>query len=176
MHPHAAFLQPHVAPRMPPMHYPYSFMQTSCRPQEQRHRLHAGPYEPHLLLCLLCAAKSQPTDWVEEEYGQWMAPLVPNPQYKGEWKAPLIDNPRYKVCQFLISHMHAAYAAHVNAVVVAFTMQPMISCETASSCACTLLFLFIFSFISLYFLFVFSDKKNPLVLLCLLMVRGHPAR
>ena len=43
----------------------------------------------------------QPSDWDEDEDGEWEAPLVPNPKCAkvsgcGEWKRPEIDNPAYK--------------------------------------------------------------------------------
>ena len=57
----------------------------------------------------------KPEDWDDEEDGDWIAPMVPNPKcedasgcgpwtkpmkknpaYKGKWTAPLVDNPEYK--------------------------------------------------------------------------------
>lgn len=57
----------------------------------------------------------KPEEWDDEEDGEWVAPLVPNPKceeapgcgpwtrpmirnpaYKGKWMAPMIDNPAYK--------------------------------------------------------------------------------
>ncbi|CAK9315019.1 unnamed protein product [Citrullus colocynthis] len=53
---------------------------------------------------------TKPQDWDDEEDGEWVAPTIPNPEYKGpwepkkiknpnykgKWKAPLIDNPDFK--------------------------------------------------------------------------------
>ena len=58
---------------------------------------------------------TKPEDWDDEEDGDWIAPMVPNPKcadaagcgpwkqpmkknpdYKGKWTAPYIDNPAYK--------------------------------------------------------------------------------
>ncbi len=57
---------------------------------------------------------SKPEDWDDEEDGEWIAPLIPNPEcadhgcgkwepeqipnpdYKGKWKQPIIENPNYK--------------------------------------------------------------------------------
>jgi calnexin len=57
----------------------------------------------------------KPSDWDDEEDGDWTAPtvanpkcesapgcgpwskpLIANPAYKGKWSAPMIDNPAYK--------------------------------------------------------------------------------
>jgi len=42
-----------------------------------------------------------PSDWDEDEDGEWEAPLVPNPKCKaagcGVWRPPIIPNPAYKV-------------------------------------------------------------------------------
>merc|ERR1711871_414502 len=41
-------------------------------------------------------SKSKPKDWVDEEDGEWEAPLIDNPEYKGPWKPKMIKNPAYK--------------------------------------------------------------------------------
>ena len=38
----------------------------------------------------------KPEDWDEEEDGEWVAPMIPNPEYRGEWRAPMIENPDYQ--------------------------------------------------------------------------------
>ena len=38
----------------------------------------------------------KPEDWDDEDDGEWMAPQIPNPEYKGKWSAPIIPNPAYK--------------------------------------------------------------------------------
>ncbi|KAK7207020.1 calnexin [Myxozyma melibiosi] len=42
----------------------------------------------------------KPDDWDDEEDGEWIAPVVPNPECEdhgcGPWEAPLVDNPEYK--------------------------------------------------------------------------------
>ncbi|CAD5196255.1 unnamed protein product [Musa acuminata subsp. malaccensis] len=38
----------------------------------------------------------KPEDWDEEEDGEWMAPTIPNPEYKGPWKPKKIKNLNYK--------------------------------------------------------------------------------
>ena len=35
----------------------------------------------------------QPEDWDEEEDGEWMAPTIPNPEYKGPWKPKVYRAP-----------------------------------------------------------------------------------
>ena len=51
----------------------------------------------------------KPSDWDEDEDGEWLAPEIDNPEYKGvwtppqvmhpgyvgEWEHPMIDNPEY---------------------------------------------------------------------------------
>jgi len=37
----------------------------------------------------------KPDDWDDDLDGAWVAPTVPNPEYKGEWRARTIDNPKY---------------------------------------------------------------------------------
>ena len=37
-----------------------------------------------------------PEGWIEEDDGEWEAPLIPNPEYKGEWSPRLIENPDYQ--------------------------------------------------------------------------------
>jgi len=39
---------------------------------------------------------SKPDDWEDDLDGDWVAPTIPNPEYKGEWRARQIDNPAYK--------------------------------------------------------------------------------
>jgi len=38
----------------------------------------------------------KPDDWDDDLDGEWVAPTIPNPEYKGEWRARQIDNPAYK--------------------------------------------------------------------------------
>merc|ERR1712071_630095 len=38
----------------------------------------------------------KPSDWDDEEDGEWEPPMISNPEYKGEWKPKQIDNPAYK--------------------------------------------------------------------------------
>jgi len=38
----------------------------------------------------------KPEDWDDDLDGDWVAPTVPNPEYKGEWRARQIENPEYK--------------------------------------------------------------------------------
>merc|ERR1712007_349140 len=38
----------------------------------------------------------KPDDWIDEEDGEWEAPMKDNPEYKGEWYAKRISNPAYK--------------------------------------------------------------------------------
>ncbi|AOA62936.1 Calnexin [Komagataella phaffii CBS 7435] len=43
---------------------------------------------------------TKPEDWDDEEDGEWVAPVIPNPECAdigcGPWKAPYITNPNYK--------------------------------------------------------------------------------
>merc|ERR1712178_611218 len=41
-------------------------------------------------------AAKKPGDWDDEEYGEWEAPMIDNPEYKGEWSVKKISNPAYK--------------------------------------------------------------------------------
>ncbi|KAL8171750.1 hypothetical protein V2J09_023554 [Rumex salicifolius] len=38
----------------------------------------------------------KPEDWDDEEDGEWVAPTVPNPEFKGPWKPKKIKNPNYQ--------------------------------------------------------------------------------
>merc|ERR1712127_771928 len=38
----------------------------------------------------------KPSDWDDEEDGEWEAPTKDNPAYKGEWSVKRISNPAYK--------------------------------------------------------------------------------
>jgi len=39
---------------------------------------------------------SKPDDWDDDLDGDWVAPQIPNPEYKGTWKPKMIPNPDYK--------------------------------------------------------------------------------
>eukprot|EP01129_Flabellula_baltica_P005693 TRINITY_DN2076_c0_g1_i1.p2 TRINITY_DN2076_c0_g1~~TRINITY_DN2076_c0_g1_i1.p2 ORF type:complete len:408 (-),score=146.34 TRINITY_DN2076_c0_g1_i1:1733-2926(-) len=38
----------------------------------------------------------KPEDWDDDLDGDWVAPTIPNPEYKGEWRPRMIENPEYK--------------------------------------------------------------------------------
>eukprot|EP00302_Diacronema_sp_CCMP2436_P025560 CAMPEP_0179921676 /NCGR_PEP_ID=MMETSP0983-20121128/5199_1 /TAXON_ID=483367 /ORGANISM="non described non described, Strain CCMP 2436" /LENGTH=96 /DNA_ID=CAMNT_0021824905 /DNA_START=6 /DNA_END=296 /DNA_ORIENTATION=- len=39
---------------------------------------------------------TKPSDWDDEDDGEWEAPMTPNPEFKGVWRAKRIANPEYK--------------------------------------------------------------------------------
>ncbi|VUZ39504.1 unnamed protein product [Hymenolepis diminuta] len=39
---------------------------------------------------------TKPDDWNDDTDGEWIAPMIQNPEFKGEWRPKMIPNPAYK--------------------------------------------------------------------------------